>query len=115
MKCFKELVFYYLSCQWSQEHKEFQVYRFRVSEQEGVPSLFVQLSHFAGLETEAPKDKASDRSSFPAFQAWASVITLCCLPGMGKSTEHGYECVGPLALVFTNDGTTKLAKKSICV
>lgn len=63
------------------------------------------------MEIEAPKDIASERPRSPAFQAWASPMTPCCLPGMERSTGLGCECVGPLVPVITNDQTTKVTQK----
>ena len=112
MKFFKESVSDNLSFEWSQERKESQVNTFQVSEQEGVPGLFVQLSHFTAMEIEAPKDKASDKPSSPAFQAWASSMTPT-LPSLHeRNTEHECECVVPQVLVITKDGTANSAPPS---
>lgn len=64
------------------------------------------------MEIEFPKDIASERSSSPVFQAWASPMTPYCLPGMARSTGLGCECVGPLVPVITNDQTTKVTQKN---
>lgn len=80
MEFFKESVSDNLSFQWSQEHQEFQVYRFGRCESRKVSQTYLSNSLTLQWSKLMPRDKASDRPRPPAFQVWASAMTPSCLP-----------------------------------
>ena len=107
MKRFKESAFDNLSFQWSQEHQELQIYRFREFQSRKMSWVYLSTSLNSQLWKLKPKEtKVSDRPRSPTFQVWASAKTSPWLPCMERSIEHECVCLVPPVPVITNDRTS---------